>query len=404
MGYDQSSGNERITPVQPGERLSHLDSLRGFALFGILLVNSLYFQYGMFGFKNFEPVFGATESGTTSMIQLFFEGSFYPLFSMLFGFGAVLIWQRLQERGQSFGGLYFRRMLILIFLGIIHTYFIWDGDILLSYGICGLFLLLFIKRKPKTILAWVLGLAIFLVLPSLMPDDGSADDMTFTNIKEQEISALSEGSYLDVVVHRLTADPFQDVEFGIIYTITMSFVMGLQIIMLFLLGAYLAKKGWIHRPEESKKPLLIMTLVFGTIGLITKAGDVFTNQYQLEYFSMILGGPMLTLGYIGAFMLLFQAGILEKLFRGFGYVGRMALTNYLSQSIIMTTLYYGYGFGLFGEVGIPIGVLIVLGVFILQIFISRWWLKHFQYGPVEWFWRVGTYMRSQSLKRKKDPA
>ncbi|MBM7094944.1 DUF418 domain-containing protein [Bacillus sp. H-16] len=391
---------ERFTPLEPGERLSHVDSLRGFALFGILLVNSMYFQYGMFSFERFAETFRTADSSVAAVNSLFFEGSFYPLFSMLFGFGAVMIWQRTQEKGRSFGGLFFRRMVILAFLGLLHTYLIWDGDILLTYGLSGLFLLLFIKCKPATILGWAVGIFLLIGLPGLIPDDGSVGDMDFTTIQEQEISALSEGTYTDALIYRVTADPFQDMEGGYAVAVFMSIFMGLQIIALFLTGAYLAKKGWIHRPAEHRRILIRIASIFFPLGLTLKGAYVFTGNNQLEYLSMIFGGPFLTLGYIAAFLLLHQAGVFARLFTAFGYVGRMALSNYLSQSVIMTLLYFNYGFGLFAELGLIIGTFIVIVVFVLQILASRWWLSRFAYGPVEWFWRVGTYMRPQSLKRK----
>ncbi|WP_026691214.1 DUF418 domain-containing protein [Alteribacter aurantiacus] len=400
MSEDQlKRETEQFTPLQPGERLTHVDSLRGFALLGILLANSLYFQYGMFSFERFAENFGSLDAAMATIISIFVEGSFYPLFSILFGFGAVMIWQRTQEKGRPFGWLFLRRMLLLAFIGFVHAYFIWDGDILLTYGICGLFLLLFIKCKPATILGWAVGIFLLIGLPGLIPDDGSEESFNFTSIQDQEIEASANGSYLDMIEYRLTADPFQDMEDGGVYAAFMSVFMGLQVIALFLVGAYLAKKGWIHRPESFRSLLTKMTAIFIPIGLLIKGSYAFTGNLQLEYISMIFGGPLLTLGYIAAFLLLSQSGMFQKIFSAFGYVGRMALSNYLGQSVIMTTIYFGYGFGFFSQLGLLLGTVIVFAVFSLQILLSRWWLKNNRFGPIEWFWRVGTYLRPQKLRK-----
>ncbi len=408
----QMSGSiKEMSPLDSSDRLNHIDSLRGFALFGILMVNMLAFQYGTIGFKFIYPGLTSPDQSAHVFIEWFFQGSFYPVFSILFGFGAVMIWDRASEKQRPFNLMFIRRLLLLMAIGFIHLYFIWDGDILLAYSITGLVFFLFIKRAAKTLLVWALLLAGFMALPGLFPgDDGAVPPgLKEFGVSEQEI--LAEGSYADVVTHRFTSNPYEAIDYGpgvapeeqellasamsVINFITIT----VQTLFLFLLGGFIAKKRWLHRPQQNSGILLKASVAGVTAGLILKGAMVFTDNASLDYLGYIIGGPILGVGYIALFTLVFVKTGAASIFHGLAYTGQMALTNYLLQSVVMTTIFYGYGFGLFASIGTLAGILLAVAFFAVQMLLSKWWLGRFRFGPVEWIWRSGTYLRKQPIKK-----
>ncbi|MDQ0254043.1 uncharacterized protein J2S74_001416 [Evansella vedderi] len=402
----------RLTPLDASERLNHIDSLRGFALFGILIVNMLAFQYGTVGFKFSIPVQSFPNQTTNIIIEWLFQGSFYPIFSILFGFGAIIMYERSLSKTHSFNKLFFRRLVLLLIIGFIHKYFIWDGDILLTYAITGFLFMLFIKRQPKTLLIWAIVLTALIHSMGILPEDPDSE-IDLQPFVEIEQDVFSTGTYTEVVTHRFTANPYAKADLGIemdplereIFASFMSaltFIMlVLQALILFLLGGYIAKKRWLHNLKEHRPQLIKLTVIMLTIGIILKGAMVFTTNNALYYYGYFIGGPILGIGYITGFTLLFSKLDSIKIFRGFALVGRMALTNYLLQSIVMTTIFYGYGLGLFGKLGTLPGTILAITFFALQMAISSKWLKHHHYGPMEWLWRSGTYLKVQALKRPK---
>ncbi|MFA9560290.1 DUF418 domain-containing protein [Evansella sp. AB-rgal1] len=409
---DQQNNNQtkvQITPLDTNERLNHIDSLRGFALLGILLVNMFVFQYGMVGMEYIpSQVTSGLDLISYQFINWFFQGSYYPIFSMLFAFGAVMIWERSQVKQRPFYLLFSRRLLILLALGFVHAYFIWDGDILLTYAITGFLFIFFVKRKAKTLLIWAISLITLINLIGIIPSGD--EEVTFESYVEYEQNMLATGTYSDIVHHRFTANPYSKVDYGIelselereitaaIVSIFSFILMIAQTFSLFLVGGYIAKKRWIHEPDTYRSVLVKITWIAIPLGLLLKTGMVFTLNESLEFLAYFLGGPLLALGYIAGFCLLFFNRGSIKLVRGFGYVGRMALSNYLVQSIVMTTIFYGYGFGLFGKIGTFLGILLAIVLFVIQMIISRWWLNRYQFGPMEWMWRIGTYLSIPKIK------
>ena len=400
---------EQATPLDGASRLHHIDSIRGFALFGILIVNMLAFQYGRIGYQFALPDFPWYDQIIYIIIEWLFLGSFYPIFSILFGFGAVMMWENADSKGNSANKLFLRRFLLLLIIGLVHLYFIWDGDILVTYAVAGLFLLFFLKRQPKTMLVWVVILAVVVNVVSVSGETGEAID--FSHYLELERDVYAHGTYREVVALRLTVNPIEKLDFGLdagsvghqmlvsVITVTNHVILVCQALMLFLLGAMIAKKRWLHRIKEHRHFLRNMAVLFGVLGVALKGGMVVTQHPLLEGYGYILGGPFLAIAYIAIFALLFDCYGPTRWFRGFSYVGRLALTNYLLQSIVMTTIFYGYGFGLFGKVGLLVGMVLATGYFVVSVVLSRWWLTRFTLGPAEWVWRAGTYFRLPRLKK-----
>ncbi|WP_096187041.1 DUF418 domain-containing protein [Evansella halocellulosilytica] len=402
-----------LSPVDSTNRLTHIDSLRGFSLLGILLVNMLSFQYGLVGYTYITDSLHLIDQWTLTFTKWFLQGSFYPIFAILFGFGAAILWERIQEKNKSFTSIFIRRLILLIGIGFLHNYFIWDGDILLTYGTTALALFFFYKRPVKTLRNWVIVVLLLIIGVSFLSGGEEDEYFGFEPYVEYEAEVLSEGSYQDVVFHRFNTsifdkmkmppdiDPMQKefmIGFTAFFNHTMTF---LQTFMLFLIGLIFAKTRLLHQLHDNRTPLKKMAAIGITFGLLIKAGSVFTGSGSLEFFGYFIGGPLLSLGYIALFSLVFSRNGENSLFKGISYVGRMSLTNYLTQSIVMTTIFYGYGFGLFGQLGFFIGVILALLLFFMQVIFSRFWLSRYSFGPVEWLWRSATYWQRQPLKKSQ---
>ncbi|MCD8510964.1 MAG: DUF418 domain-containing protein [Bacillus sp. (in: Bacteria)] len=413
---DNNSSNksvEKLTPLDGKERLTHIDSLRGFALLGILIVNMLAFQYGTVGYKFFLPELPVQDQPINTAIELFFQGSFYPVFAILFGFGAVIMFERSATKNGPFNTLFFRRLLLLLLIGLIHMYFIWDGDVLVTYAISGLLFMVFIKRKKTTLLTWFILLTFLIHSMGILPEDETniALNIDFQPFAELEQEVFTSGTYMDVVTHRFTNSPFDKMDFGpemdpieqeiLVSVLSASafIVMVIQVLILFILGGLLAKSKWLHDPAQNRNTLITLAGFMLIIGLAIKGWMVMGDNPTADYLGYFIGGPMVGVGYIAAFVLIYSRFSSTSIFTGLGAVGRIALTNYLLQSIIMTTLFYGYGIGLFGKLGTLVGTLLALAVFILQIIGSKWWLKRYRFGPMEYLWRTGTYLKFPSFKK-----
>ncbi|GGA74962.1 DUF418 domain-containing protein [Ornithinibacillus halotolerans] len=408
--HENKSTKASLSPIDLGERLHHIDSLRGFAILGILLVNMLSFQYGSIGIEGIRSELSGLDAMLYDLIEWLFQGSFYPVFSMLFGFGAVIMWERAAQKGRPFKRVFLRRMIILLVMGYTHLHFIWDGDILFTYAMAGLVLTFFIKRKAITVLVWALVLAFLLNAPGLIPST-EEDEIDLSTYSELERTILSEGTYAEITSHRLTANPFEKIDLGFemgsmehqLFADFLNFfntlTITMQAFMLFLIGAFIAKKKWLHRLSENRGLLVKVTLIFITVGLALKGSMILTDNVMLDYFGYLLGGPLAAIGYITGLSLFFAKFHSSNLVQGFNSLGRMALTNYLTHSVIMTTIFYGYGFGLLGELGILIGSLMAIALIVLQMFFSKWWLSRYQFGPMEWLWRSGTYLKVQPFRK-----
>ncbi len=410
---------ERVQPVALSERIQTIDILRGFALFGILLVNLHLFSHPVQELLTGYGEVGALLDRIAALgIQIFAESKFYPIFSFLFGLGFALQFQRAEERGTPCLPLYARRLSILLLIGLAHAVFVWVGDILVLYAVLGAILLLFFrKRSPHTLLVWA---GVFLAIAVLLPAglSGLAMLAKLTPAGAAEVSASyaasdaglrAEAAKADVIYAtgsfaEITAQRLSDLR--LMYSVAI--FLAFNAFAMFLLGLYAGRRG-IFRNIRAHAPLLRKIFWWGcALGLsssfahaVVSHGPEFALPTWLDILAdpaRTLGAPVLALGYIAGLTLLLQHAAWRARLGPLAAVGRMALTNYLMQSLIATTLFYGYGFGLFGQVGPGLGLLITVAIYGLQIPLSVWWLRHFQYGPVEWLWRTLTYLRPQPFR------
>ncbi len=407
-------------PVKPDERIILLDVLRGLAIFGVLMVNMQIFYRPMTIY-----LLGYTGSASTLdlmaelFIKFFFEGKFYVLFSMLFGYGFYLFMQKQNPQGNSIVPVFRRRLFVLLVFGALHITLLWVGDILLVYAVFGFFLLLFRKVSDRGLIKWsawlamvpviITGLlALMIHLIMLIPEAASEVShaleegvATSARLVENAVNTYSNGNFAALISMRWTE--YRIMLPGLLFFYPM-------VLAMFLLGTWAARKGIIknygqHIPFFRK-------LRWWSIGLGLPLSAVYTWTYLhaqtqvpdaisvLNTFTHIISGLLLSLFYVSTIVLLTQEGKLKRFSRWLAPVGRMALTNYLLHSIICTTLFLPYGLGLFMKINHWQGILISVLIFALQIPFSNWWLGQFRFGPFEWLWRSLTYFKWQPMMKQ----
>jgi uncharacterized protein len=419
--------NPHLSPVAPSERINAIDILRGFAIFGILVVNTFYFFNPWYAPQITEASSGADEAAHF-LINFLFVSKFYTLFSFLFGLGMFIQMSRAEVRGRPFVPLYLRRLLILALFGLAHAVLLWIGDILFIYALTGLLLLLFFRnRQPRTLLIW----AVILIAVPVLFIGASVGLIEFARTAPVE-SGIWQGieAQFAETARQMQLETARDYEIygsGNFAAITaerwsdftelmmlMSWFMMPSVLGMFLLGLRAGKRGWFTQLDEHKstfRRLLLWALPLGLAMNFYVAITGFSqNQLGIEIFSwqtffqlasLNIGSVLLSLSYVAGITLFSQSQAGQRLLSPLAPVGRMALSNYLMHSVVMTTLAYGYGFGLFGQVGLAAGLGLAVVLYAVQIPLSRWWLNRFNFGPFEWIWRTLTYTQIQPMRLKQ---
>ncbi len=398
-------------PTPASERNPVIDILRGFALFGILLVN----------FPGSEAArAGALDDVVRKLFSLLVYGKFYTTFSFLFGLGFALQLLRAQARGQRVVPVYVKRMLVLFLIGLGHAVLIWRGDVLLIYAVMGFFLIPFRNRSAKVLLpAVVLALtAEFLVSVSnnpyfvrdlvphvVNPEQEQESELqkalAFNEIAEagrREWAAVRSGTYLEAVVARYDVWRLSN-RYAFRYLWFSSFAMFL---IGLLAGRYrlirfpLVRSVLIKRVIWISLPVWLVLGVFITYGMQILGSFYYKIHWKLISLAWVLHAPAGSLLYISVilFILTRRPHWIPRL-GPLAAVGRMALTNYLLQSILGTLLYFHYGLNLQTKLSYFTGLLVAVIVYALQVLVSTWWLRRFRFGPMEWLWRSLTYWRVQ---------
>jgi uncharacterized protein len=410
-------------PVDVTERVPLLDALRGFALFGVFISNSLTWFSG----RALLPREVARAQGApllevivNSSFQFLVNQKFITLFSFLFGLGFAIQLSRAESRGRSGVPLYSRRLFILLCIGVVHLFGLWIGDILHTYAVVGFLLLLFRVRSNRTVLVWAVGLMVAMSLlvpvlqryvPVLLHGTEAAAELAKAAQAEEAshrarlLAALASDSAWTGLMGRVTfnVDTF--------FQVSRLKWMGL-IFARFLFGL-LAGRLLLLQDVERNRLLLRRLLVWGLgVGaLINGAGVVMArlrNMGKLTSTDSVwqfllsnlqeLGFLALAAGYVAAFALLFQRVWWQRVLGVLAPVGRMALSLYLLQSLVSVWLYDGWGLGLIGRLPSSRVAAISLGIFTLQAVLSHGWLSRFRFGPAEWLWRSLTYGRAQPMR------
>ncbi len=399
-------------PVAKSDRIVAIDVLRGFAVLGILIVNIQGFARVASAFMNPTSgrVFEGADLWTWSAIYLFADTKFISIFSLLFGAGIAMMSERMAERGVSGTGLHYRRNAWLLAIGLVHAYLIWHGDILVTYALCG-FLLYPLRNLEARRLLWIGGCAVAVVIPFWtllavsIPYWPEADRMALVadwapsrEAIDAEIAAFRGGWTEQVLARAPIALELQTTALAgmLLWRAGGMMLVGMA---LYRLGVVTAK-----RSSAFYRRMVVVGLAAGlplaAAGVAYKIHVGFAwdrAMFQGGLFNYV-GSIGVFLGYLGLVMLTVKGGRLPRLQQRLAATGRMALTNYMTQSLICSLVFYGHGLGLFEHVGGPGQVAIVAGIWALQLIWSPWWLARYRFGPLEWLWRSATYGRRQPMR------
>lgn len=414
--------NNNISATRNSERIQSLDFLRGIAILGILFINIESFVYPnpwsswQYGYEN------TIDHNTRFWVYFLTQGKFYTMFALLFGVGFVIFMERLQQKTQGLKAMdiYARRLLWLFIIGVIHAYFIWDGDILHHYAICGLLLLPFRSMRSKNLMIIVLFLASILFIKSYESvsnrqtsylnytealnkeekNKTEKDKKLITSWKNRysvKSPNLSEGedipkpTYLLGVVESYKNHNVHKGEFYYQSLVLSTLIVMLMGIILFRTGIFSDYKSWNY--------YWYITVFVLIIGLIINYLRYYHWTYEdhipnLNTFKALLftfPKEILGVGYILLLNGIYQKYLHKVKINVLSKIGKTALSNYIFQSVILGLLFYGYGFGMYNRFSRFELLVFVFFIWVIQIFCTFIWLRYNKQGPLEFLWRKLTY-------------
>jgi uncharacterized protein len=397
-------------PIGSSERIESIDVIRGIALLGIFIMNTPYFGTSIFAGADGSHLFNASYDRIAADARdLLFSGKFNSMFSALFAIGFTIQYSRLQAADPSRAtAIYVRRLLVLLGFGIIHGYFIWIGDILHTYALLGLVLVLGFNRLSDR---WVwVAFALTMVVPPII-NLSRLPLMTPVYMQhELEVMKAFEASTNQAFGHgtflQMMRENMRVFEFGYLDAMSLPSTLNsyFMIASTMLLGLLAGRHRWIQRAAEFRPLLQRFLWISLAVGLAL--GGIFTLCFELYQplkiqwtdfvggFSYRLCRLVLTFFYVCGILLLLQSPVWKPRLSCFALTGRMALSNYLLQTAVGLTVFYGWGFGLWNQVGPLLTMVCAIAFyFIVQVPLSRWWLASHRFGPMEWLWRALTYGR-----------
>lgn len=400
-------------PVDESSRIAAIDVARGIALLGILLINiRLFSGPWMFDLLSGTEPWTGVDRVTAFITTALAETKMVSIFSLLFGVGLGLLYDRLRRDGASPWPVLVRRLLVLGVVGALHAVLLWTGDILFLYALSGLLALLFIGRNPRTIVTWgcigiglVALFGVFSVLGGLFtlgmdPETAIGSDPITRlgqQLSESALAAYGDGSYGDQVAQRLAEIPFVAAQLIFFVPLTLG---------LMLLGAAAWRSGLIHQiptdPTTVRRiarwglgvglPINVLAATFSAVSSSAMAGWGVVGQGLI-----LMGGPLLGIGYLATIALAYLRRPDRPLFARLAATGRMAFTNYLAQSVICVAVFAGLG--VYGQWSLTASMGVVAVVWALQLIWSPLWLARFRMGPLEWAWRAATYLTLPPFRR-----
>lgn len=380
-----------LAPVPVKERIVLLDVLRGFALFGVLASNMIGLSSPDIHFAPSLIWTDPVSRVVSFLLDVLVSEKFITIFAVLFGTGFAIQVERAASRGPMSITSYKRRLLVLFLFGLINGLLVWAGDILVTYAVFGLLLLLFRNSSQKKVLWWAAGLqGLMLLLSVLTAKHGGRPVSDQLVALQHEIELYGHGAWEAIQQDRLR--DFLERHVGSL-PLLLPFVFPR-----FLLGLWLWRSGFLSN-LGARKSFLRRMCFWGIV--IGAAGETVTSVYTMGDMGplRVLCIPLLAAGYACGIALLVLSGKLAWLSNAFAAVGRTSLSNYLFQTVFCTTLFYSYGFGLFGSLSPLSGLVLTVLVYAVELFVSVMWMKIFQFGPLEWLWRSVTYGRWQSMTR-----
>ncbi len=438
-------GTALLGPVPAQGRIITLDALRGLAIFGMLLVNILYFAFPPTARNFFGEGISVADQAVGLLVALFADGKFITLFSILFGMGLALQSQRARASGRPFVLTYVRRLIVLFVIGIAHGLLFSTADILSLYAIVGLVALWVRGMRPRRLLGLAVGLyaasvlllgvyaaqspdgslpsepdwqaltgdpasqsaqasdqILQLTLVSLVTERSQTGQRDLYEFMADEERIFKSGSWAERVRHRFVSYLLVGMPIRLLF-------VSWRILPLFLLGIYFVKRGIFvgaNGALDKYKTMLFSGLVIGLLlelvggaAQMSLGGGGDPVLIAVFLIGMFAGVPILSLAYAGGVAIVCAKRGSWAIVRAFAAVGRTALTNYVGQSVLAGALLYGHGLGLYGGLSAIQCVGIALLIFIIQLLLSVGWLRFFQFGPLEWMWRTLSYGRIQPVLR-----
>ncbi|NQZ86015.1 MAG: DUF418 domain-containing protein [Colwellia sp.] len=396
-------------PMALQSRLLNIDIIRGIALLGILLMNIQAFSMNFSAYSN--PTSFGDLSGINFYVyyfsHIFADQKFMTIFSILFGVGIVLMAENIERKGGNPGKIHYKRMFILAIFGLLHAYLLWFGDILFPYALAGMIAYTARKKSVRFLLITAFlsigfcSLVMYLISFAIpMMEEADLQNMLAMWAPTQEMIdkdiLVNQASWLGQMEHRnFMASKMQT---------NVLFYM-FRIVGLMMIGMALFKLDFFGKRFSNKSLAIsaVITLALGLLLSITGNQANFDSGWGLD--SMMSGiqpnywgSILMAYSYMSLLIVFCRSSALMKLKSLFANVGKMALTNYLSHTLICGFIFYGWGLGYYGSFERSDMLLVVLGVWTFQLFFSSFWMARYQFGPFEWLWRSMTYGKRQPLK------
>lgn len=404
--------HQSTRPITESERASVLDALRAFALLGIFV--SHVPDFSGYNFMAANAAAALDRFGSDNFLATFADflirGKFVSLFSFLFGIGFAIQLESATKRGADFSKHFRRRLLVLATIGFAHS-FVWYGDILKDYALIGLLLIplakwslnkLLITAGIVFLLRAVWPLLIFYAVPLFDGADPQANPGAGFADLAMSFQSNDLAQIVSVNLQLLQIKALQMIYDG----------KAVSILAMFLLGALVGKQRLYRNLADHRSLLTFVFLVCLPVGLVGNMVLVSlhantpdfppTVDWVIEQFVFAVAVPALAISYAAGFALLWVHGG-DRLLKVIAPAGRMALTTYVSQSLIGIALFYGVGLGWGGKIGFTEGLALAISIFSAQCIISHWWLNFFQFGPLEWLWRRATYRQPVAMLRAASP-
>lgn len=384
------------------QRFESLDVVRGIAIFGILLANIAAFAGSELGAMLGQPyTLTGADRATDILGVVLVSGKFRTMLAILFGAGICLQFVKRWEAGSPWPGTYLRRVLFLGLLGAIHSVLFWYGDILWPYAWLALFTVLLARigeRKQRILITIGCSIAVIIGLFSLASAFLPSQEAGPKPFLGDEVKIFSEGTYLEQVGFRLT----------VWLMMSMFYVFWAPgALALFLIGFLLARHGVLTHPQDHPQTIKKMAVIGLGLGLplnlvvlmFWQSGNVLGATGYVE----MLAGPVLSIGYLALILGWVASGKADGLARQVAKVGKMALSNYLLQTLVCTTIFYSWGFGMFERLTELQALAVVPLVWAINVLFTNFWLSRFELGPVEWVWRSLSEKRRFPIRRAPEP-
>lgn len=411
---------KKPNPVKAANRIVYLDILRGISIFFIFSANIVWFS-GYFDFPA-ESMFPAAsfpfDKGFELLMHTLVDGKFYSIFSLLFGIGCAIQYDSLIKLNKPFAPFFRRRMCWLLVIGLVHLIFFWDGDILTLYALLGLVLIWFVKLESKYLLRWgavliALPLLNWLVIHSVGWNypaylfDLNVQYNQYLGLPIYKWKGTAMSDYLAHIKSDNLLDYFK-VNIGNTinrFAAILEEGRAFKVLGIFIIGLWAGRKI-LNEDLLNNTSFLKKVAIWGIcIGLPISISRTwianFSNHDEFWSFmktlSYALGTVPLALSYTAFLALIYKNNM--RFLNLFAPVGKMALSNYLLQTVLATTIFYGIGFGLGGKFGYSLTIGVAVIIFSLQVIFSKWWLKNHKFGPMEWVWRQLTY--GKFIRNKK---